>query len=59
MCSDQECHDNAAWIGELGMKADMDGDMSIDHDECGALDDEFEGFVCHTLIDHCDLDGDG
>ena len=43
----------------MGMKADQNDDMSIDGDECDNLEDEFEGFVCHAILDNCDLDGDG
>jgi len=35
------------WVGEMGMKADKNDDMSIDANECDGLEDEFEGWVCH------------
>jgi len=33
--------------------------MAVDHHECHELEDEFDSWVCHTIVDHCDLDGDG
>jgi len=47
------------FLGELAMKADTNGDMAIDHEECSKVDGEFESFICHMVIEHCDLDGDG
>ena len=47
------------WVADMGMRADSNGDMSVDHDECAVVEDEFENWVCHAIVDHCDLDGDG
>jgi hypothetical protein len=58
MCTAEDCHDRAKWIGELGSKADLNGDMSIEAYECDSLDD-VEEYICHEILDHCDLDGDG
>lgn len=59
MCSAKDCHDKMGWLTDLGAKADMNGDMSVDHHECSELKDEFEGHLCHDIVDHCDFDGDG
>ena len=34
MCTAEECHDNMNWLVEMGMKADTNGDMAVDHSEC-------------------------
>ena len=43
----------------MAMKADTNDDMSLDAHECDNIEDDMEGFVCHAIIEHCDLDGDG
>ena len=59
VCTPEECHMHMEYLADMGMRADTNGDMAIDHHECGNMEDEFEGELCHAIIDHCDLDGDG
>lgn len=47
------------FLADIGAKADTNGDMAIDYEECAMIEEEFESMVCTETVSHCDMNGDG